>query len=139
MATTVQVSGSHADEVIAHRPTDGPPATAKDGFPVILVTRLNGSVFALNPDLIQRVDATPDTVVTLVDGAKFVITEPLAEIVERVLAFRARVVATAHALEEQGTADVLELVRPAAQTPQTDPETDDSELPAPVPLHRRRP
>ena len=106
---------------------------------MILVTRLNGSVFALNPDLIQRVDATPDTVVTLVDGAKFVITEPLAEIVERVLSFRARVVATAHALEEHGPADVLELVRPAAQTPQTDPETEDSELPAPVPLHRRRP
>jgi flagellar protein FlbD len=108
---------------------------------VILVTRLNGSVFALNPDLIQRVDATPDTVVTLVDGAKFVITEPLAEIVDRVTAFRARVVATAHALEETGTADVLELPAHPADNTWDHPATDgdDRELPAPVPLHRRRP
>ncbi|PPK94520.1 flagellar protein FlbD [Kineococcus xinjiangensis] len=109
---------------------------------MILVTRLNGSVFALNPDLIQRVDANPDTVITLVDGAKFVISEPLADVVERVLAFRARVVATAHALEEQGPADRLELVRPVAETPNNGAESaadTDSELPAPVPLHRRRP
>ncbi|MFB9376560.1 flagellar FlbD family protein [Kineococcus gynurae] len=108
---------------------------------MILVTRLNGSVFALNPDLIQRVDATPDTVVTLVDGAKFVITEPLADVVDRVMAFRARVVATAHALEEQGPRDVLELH--SVPAPADDPsdaraERGADELPAPVPLHRRR-
>jgi flagellar protein FlbD len=107
---------------------------------VILVTRLNGSVFALNPDLIQRVDATPDTVVTLVDGAKFVITEPLVEIVDRVMAFRARVVATAHSLEETGEADVLELPsHPADNIRDRFHTEDDGELPAPVPLHRRRP
>ncbi|NAZ76710.1 flagellar protein FlbD [Kineococcus sp. T13] len=111
---------------------------------MILVTRLNGSVFAVNPDLIQRVDATPDTVITLVDGAKFVVTEPLAEVVERVMAFRARVVATAHSLEETGaTAHVLELPAhadtPAHPTPNTTASDADGELPAPVPLHRRRP
>ncbi|GAB3601078.1 hypothetical protein GCM10027586_03750 [Kineococcus gypseus] len=104
---------------------------------MILVTRLNGSVFAVNPDLIQRVDATPDTVLTLVDGAKFVVTEPLTEVVERVMAFRARVVATAHALEETGTADVLEL--PAHPDTHTTTSDTDGDLPAPVPLHRRRP
>ena len=40
---------------------------------VILVTRLNGAVFALNPDLVERADCTPDTVITLVDGTKYVI------------------------------------------------------------------
>ncbi|MEZ0166044.1 flagellar FlbD family protein [Kineococcus sp. LSe6-4] len=105
---------------------------------MILVTRLNGSVFAVNPDLIQRVDSTPDTVITLVDGAKFVVTEPLAEIVERVMAFRARVVATAHSLEETGTGAVLEL--PTHPNPTSDPTSGaDGDLPAPVPLHRRRP
>ena len=104
---------------------------------MILVTRLNGSVFAVNPDLIQRVDSTPDTVITLVDGAKFVVTEPLAEIIERVMAFRARVVATAHSLEETGTADVLEL--PHHTTESTTTSDADGDLPAPVPLHRRRP
>jgi flagellar protein FlbD len=120
-----------------NQPTDGRPnSTAKDGTSVILVTRLNGSVFAVNPDLIQRVDSTPDTVITLVDGAKFVVTEPLAEIIERVMAFRARVVATAHSLEETGTADVLELPHHHTETTTSDA---DGELPAPVPLHRRRP
>jgi len=122
-------------------PRTGLATTFQGRTLVILVTRLNGSVFALNPDLIQRVDATPDTVVTLVDGAKFVITEPLAEIVDRVTAFRARVVATAHALEETGTADVLELPAHPADNTWDHPVDDenDSELPAPVPLHRRRP
>ncbi|WP_432491087.1 flagellar FlbD family protein [Kineococcus auxinigenes] len=104
---------------------------------MILVTRLNGSVFAVNPDLIQRVEATPDTVITLVDGAKFVVTEPLSEVVERVMAFRARVVATAHSLEETGTAEILEL--PAHPHIDTTTSDTDGELPAPVPLHRRRP
>ncbi|WP_432511016.1 flagellar FlbD family protein [Kineococcus sp. SYSU DK001] len=108
---------------------------------MILVTRLNGSVFAVNPDLIQRVDSTPDTVITLVDGAKFVVTEPLGEVIERVMAFRARVVATAHSLEETGTADVLELPShpQGHSTDHQTTSTTDGELPAPVPLHRRRP
>ena len=42
---------------------------------MILVTRINGAVFALNPDLVERADCTPDTVVTLVDGTKYVIAE----------------------------------------------------------------
>ena len=46
--------------------------------PVITLTRLSGSVFALNSDLIERVDSTPDTVITLVDGTKYVVREDLA-------------------------------------------------------------
>ena len=37
---------------------------------MILLTRLNGPPFALNADLIERAEATPDTVITLVDGTK---------------------------------------------------------------------
>ena len=40
---------------------------------MITVTRLNGPAFALNPDLIERIETTPDTVITLVDGAKYVV------------------------------------------------------------------
>jgi len=69
---------------------------------VILVTRLNGLVFALNPDLIERADCTPDTVVTLVDGTKYVITEAIVELVEKVILFRARVLDAAHTLESDG-------------------------------------
>ncbi|MDX6495876.1 MAG: flagellar protein FlbD, partial [Gaiellales bacterium] len=60
---------------------------------------LNGPVFALNPDLIERADCTPDTVITLVDGTKYVVAEPLTEIVRLIRHFRASVVAEAQHLE----------------------------------------
>ena len=44
---------------------DSPKAT-RDGA-VISLTRLSGQRFALNPDLMERIEATPDTVVSLVD------------------------------------------------------------------------
>jgi flagellar protein FlbD len=63
---------------------------------VILVSRLNGAAFALNPDLIERADSTPDTVVTLVDGTKYVIAESITEFIELVRQYRASVIAEAH-------------------------------------------
>jgi flagellar protein FlbD len=65
---------------------------------MIVVTRLNGPAFALNPDLIERAESTPDTVVTLVDGTKFIIVEPLSELVELVRRYRASVIARAQAM-----------------------------------------
>lgn len=66
---------------------------------MIMLTRLNGPAFALNPDLIERVDATPDTIVTLVGGTKYVVAEPIAELIRRVRDFRADIIASAHAFE----------------------------------------
>jgi flagellar protein FlbD len=71
---------------------------------VILLTRLGGETFALNQDLIERADATPDTVVTLVDGTKYVITESLPDLVELVRTFRASVITEAQHLERQTAA-----------------------------------
>ena len=89
---------------------------------MILVTRLNGPVFALNPDLIERAESTPDTVLTLVDGTKYVIAESLAVLVALVRDFRASVVATAQVLEvTAATAPVVSLAvataHPAHETP----------------------
>src|SRR5436190_6803321 len=67
---------------------------------VILVTRLNGPEFALNPDLVERADGTPDTVVTLVDGTKYVIAESVEEFIELVRAYRASVLAEAERFTE---------------------------------------
>lgn len=75
---------------------------------MIQLTRLNNEAFALNTDLIERVDATPDTVLTLIDGTKYIVAEPLDEVIERVVAFRARVVAAA----ESGAITPLRLVNP---------------------------
>ena len=67
---------------------------------MILLTRLNGAQFALNPDLIERAEATPDTVVTLVDGRKYVVAEPVLEVIDLVTGFRASVIATAQSYEQ---------------------------------------
>ena len=69
---------------------------------MILVTRVNGPAFAVNPDLIERAESTPDTVITLVDGSKFVVAEPVEELIDRIRDFRASVIATAHLLETAG-------------------------------------
>ena len=71
---------------------------------MITVTRFNGGAFALNPDLIERVEETPDTVITLVDGAKYVVRESVEEIVTRVRESKAAVIAMSHLLEQQGNA-----------------------------------
>ena len=70
---------------------------------MIKVTRLNGPPFALNPDLIERIEATPDTVITLVDDAKYVVRESVDEIIERIRASKAEVVAMSHLLEHRAT------------------------------------
>ena len=68
---------------------------------MILVTRLNGAVFALNPDLIERADCTPDTVITLVDGTKYVISESVPEFIDSVRHYRASLIASASRLESE--------------------------------------
>jgi flagellar protein FlbD len=70
---------------------------------VILVTRINGAVFALNPDLIERAECTPDTVITLVDGTKYVVTESVPEFIDSVRHYRASLIAQASRLEAEPT------------------------------------
>lgn len=58
---------------------------------MIKLTRLDGSKFTLNAELIVLIEETPDTVITLTTGQKFVIKEPEAEVVESVIRYRQRV------------------------------------------------
>ena len=75
------------------------------------MTRLHGCRLAVNRDLIERVEATPDTMLTLVDGSRYVVQGGVAEIVERVQAFRASVVRLAGRMDErQATGQHLYLV-----------------------------
>jgi flagellar protein FlbD len=55
---------------------------------MIKVTRLNHSALILNSDLIEHIEITPDTVITLTSGQKFMVLESPQEIVEQVIAFR---------------------------------------------------
>ncbi len=69
---------------------------------MITVTRLNGGAFALNPDLIERVETTPDTVITLVDSTRYVVRERLEEVTYRIREYKASVIALSHALDHPG-------------------------------------
>jgi flagellar protein FlbD len=62
---------------------------------VILLNRINGQPFVLNPDLLERAEATPDTVLTLVSGAKYVVSQSLDEVAALVAEYRADVLARA--------------------------------------------
>jgi flagellar protein FlbD len=63
------------------------------------VTRLNGEHFALNPDLIERVEGHPDTVVFLVDGTKYVVSEDVDAVLDEIREYRASILATAYAMD----------------------------------------
>jgi flagellar protein FlbD len=67
---------------------------------VILVTRLNGPEFALNPDLIERAESTPDTVITLTDGTKYVVAESVPLLIALIRDCRAAVLARARLMED---------------------------------------
>ena len=79
------------------RPYRGP--TEQEDRPVIRVTRLNGERFALNPDLIERVEAHPDTVAFLVDGTKYVVKESVDEVLQEIREYRASILATSYEMD----------------------------------------
>lgn len=55
---------------------------------MIHLTRINRVPLVLNSDLIEHVEATPDTVISLTTGQKILVLESPGEIVERVVQFR---------------------------------------------------
>ncbi len=63
---------------------------------MILLKRLTGSTLALNPDLMERVEANPDTVVTMTDGKKVLVHETIEEIVDLVLEYRSEILRAAY-------------------------------------------
>ncbi|WCD92866.1 flagellar FlbD family protein [Microbacterium sp. nov. GSS16] len=74
---------------------------------MIVVTRLNRSRFAVNPDLIERVQESPDTTIVMVDGARFVVRETMEELIGQITAFRAKVLAQASRLSAATRAEDL--------------------------------
>ena len=92
---------------------DDPPAVAKQMLnvltyptlctetPMIRLTRLNRVPLVLNSDLIEHVEATPDTVIALTTGQKIVVLESPEEIVRRIVDFRRSLVAGPYCEAEQ--------------------------------------
>jgi flagellar protein FlbD len=57
---------------------------------MIKVSLMNGSEIALNSDLIEFVEATPDTVISLSTGKKVMVHESVSEVLDRIVEFRRR-------------------------------------------------
>jgi flagellar protein FlbD len=58
------------------------------GVFLIKVTRLNGTELVINSDLIESMEQTPDTVITLTNGHRLVVKESVDELINRVVQFR---------------------------------------------------
>jgi len=82
---------------------------------VILVHRLKGEPLYLNADLIEFVESTPDTVITLVDGRKMVVAESPQEVVDRSRLFRASVIVASDELKGSGAAGTLLTLLPGSE------------------------
>lgn len=55
---------------------------------MIWVTKLSGTEIVLNSDLIETIESTPDTVITLVDGTRYLVSESPQEVVARIGRYR---------------------------------------------------
>lgn len=74
---------------------------------MISLTRLSGSQFVLNSDLIERIDSTPDTVITLIDGSKYVVSEDMRRVVAAIRLHRAEVIALSGYVQVTSVLDEL--------------------------------
>jgi flagellar protein FlbD len=55
---------------------------------MIRLTRLNQVPLVLNSDLIEHIEMTPDTVISLTSGQKFMVRETSEQVIERIINFR---------------------------------------------------
>lgn len=58
---------------------------------MIFITRTNGTKIYINPELIQTVEATPDTVITFTDNKKLICKESPQEVAERFIEYQRKV------------------------------------------------
>ena len=58
---------------------------------MIRLTRLNGTSFTLNAELIEQVERTPDTVITTVAGNNFVVKDTVDDVIEKVICYRNKI------------------------------------------------
>ncbi len=58
---------------------------------MIQLTKLNGSQITLNAELIESIEATPDTILTLTNGKKIVVKENAEEIITKTIAYKKKI------------------------------------------------
>ncbi|MCS6984817.1 MAG: flagellar FlbD family protein [Leptospiraceae bacterium] len=58
---------------------------------MILLSRLSGEVFYLNPNLIETIEETPDTVIKLTNDKKYVVKEKADVVVKRIIEYNRKI------------------------------------------------
>jgi flagellar protein FlbD len=58
---------------------------------MIYLTRINQTPLILNSDLIENIQSTPDTIISLTSGRNYLVLEPPEEIINKIVQFRQRV------------------------------------------------
>ncbi|MCC6436931.1 MAG: flagellar FlbD family protein [Acidimicrobiales bacterium] len=72
---------------------------------MIAITRLDGSTLVVNADLIETIERSGDTVVTLVSSTRFVVRESVEELIAAVVGFRAEVLLAAERYSQPAVVD----------------------------------
>ncbi|RMF57608.1 MAG: endoflagellar protein [Calditrichaeota bacterium] len=57
---------------------------------MITVTRINNSPITINAELIEFIEATPDTIITTMTGKKIIVKDSVDEVVEKIVSYRQR-------------------------------------------------
>ena len=70
---------------------------------MIYLTHFSGGQFYLNADIIQAVEATPDTVITLINNQKLLVKDKAEEVVEKIINYQ-RIVHNSHISGHSGDA-----------------------------------
>ncbi len=60
---------------------------------MIRLTKLNKSSFIINCEMIETLESTPDTVITLNNGKKYVVADSIDEVIDRVIQYKKRIFA----------------------------------------------
>ncbi|MCT4633761.1 MAG: flagellar FlbD family protein [Firmicutes bacterium] len=60
---------------------------------MIKLSRLNGKEFVLNCDLIEFMEETPDTIITLTTGKKVIVVETIDLVIDRIVEYKKRIYA----------------------------------------------
>lgn len=55
---------------------------------MIHLTQMNGKKFVLNAEMIETIESTPNTVITLINGRKLIVLESVDEVVDKVIEYK---------------------------------------------------
>ena len=69
---------------------------------MVTLTKLNGTPLVVNAEMIETLEATPDTIVTLTTGKKILVKEEIDKVIERIVDYRRQVLKNLIFYKEEG-------------------------------------